>query len=36
MPVAIIRNMANILDCDRHDIEADYFGLNHFGWFYKN
>ncbi|WP_195263483.1 6-phospho-alpha-glucosidase [Clostridium sp. 1001275B_160808_H3] len=33
MPVAIMRNMANILDCDRHDIEADYFGLNHFGWF---
>lgn len=35
MPVAIMRNMANILDCDRHEIEADYFGLNHFGWFTK-
>lgn len=35
MPVAIMRNMANILDCDRHDITADYFGLNHFGWFTK-
>ena len=35
MPVAIMRNMANILDCDRHDIVADYFGLNHFGWFTK-
>ncbi len=35
MPVAIMRNMANILGCDRHDIVADYFGLNHFGWFTK-
>lgn len=35
MPVAIMRNMSNILDCDRHDITADYFGLNHFGWFTK-
>ncbi|MBW9158181.1 6-phospho-alpha-glucosidase [Clostridium tagluense] len=35
MPVAIMRNMANILDCDRHEIEADYFGLNHFGWYTK-
>lgn len=35
MPVAIMRNMANILDCDRHDIVPDYFGLNHFGWFTK-
>ncbi|MBZ9686918.1 6-phospho-alpha-glucosidase [Clostridium estertheticum] len=35
MPVAIMRNMANILDCDRHEIEVDYFGLNHFGWFTK-
>lgn len=35
MPVAIMRNMANILDCDRKDIVPDYFGLNHFGWFTK-
>lgn len=35
MPVAIMRNMSNILDCDRHEITADYFGLNHFGWFTK-
>ena len=33
MPVAIERNMAEILECDRHDLEVDYFGLNHFGWF---
>ena len=32
MPVAIERNMAEILGCDRHDLEVDYFGLNHFGW----
>ena len=35
MPVAIERNMAEILGCDRHDLEVDYFGLNHFGWFTK-
>ena len=35
MPVAIERNMAEILACDRHDLEVDYFGLNHFGWFTK-
>ena len=35
MPVAIERNMAEILECDRHDLEVDYFGLNHFGWFTK-
>lgn len=35
MPVAIERNMAEILECDRHELEADYFGLNHFGWFTK-
>ncbi|HBE85007.1 MAG TPA: 6-phospho-alpha-glucosidase, partial [Lachnoclostridium sp.] len=35
MPVAIMRNMANILNCDRKDIVPDYFGLNHFGWFTK-
>ena len=35
MPVAIERNMAEILECDRHDLEVDYFGLNHFRWFTK-
>ena len=35
MPVAIERNMAEILECDRHDLEVDYFGLNHIGWFTK-
>lgn len=35
MPVAIERNMAEILGCDRHDLDVDYFGLNHFGWFTK-
>ncbi|OAT26757.1 6-phospho-alpha-glucosidase [Proteus myxofaciens] len=33
MPVAAMRNMAAILNADRHDLDVDYFGLNHFGWF---
>ncbi|HBO22399.1 MAG TPA: 6-phospho-alpha-glucosidase [Providencia sp.] len=33
MPVAAMRNMAAILNVDRHDLDVDYFGLNHFGWF---
>lgn len=33
MPVAAIRNMGAILGVDRHRLEVDYFGLNHFGWF---
>jgi len=33
MPVAAMRNMGAILGVDRHQLEVDYFGLNHFGWF---
>lgn len=35
MPVEIEARMAEILHCDLADLEADYFGLNHFGWFTK-
>ncbi len=35
MPVAIMELMAKILGCDIKDIDVDYFGLNHFGWFTK-
>lgn len=35
MPVAAMRNMGAILGVDRHKLEVDYFGLNHFGWFTK-
>ncbi|MBY4797078.1 6-phospho-alpha-glucosidase [Collinsella sp. AGMB00827] len=33
MPVEIEARMAEILGCELDDIEVDYFGLNHFGWF---
>lgn len=33
MPVEIEARMAEILGCELNDIEVDYFGLNHFGWF---
>ena len=33
MPVAIMQLMAKILGCELKDIDVDYFGLNHFGWF---
>lgn len=33
MPVEIEARMAEILKCNLDDIEVDYFGLNHFGWF---
>jgi 6-phospho-beta-glucosidase/maltose-6'-phosphate glucosidase len=33
MPVEIEARMAEILKCDLKDIEVDYFGLNHFGWY---
>ncbi|WP_244834040.1 6-phospho-alpha-glucosidase [Clostridium sp. BJN0001] len=35
MPVEIEARMAEILGCKLQDIEVDYFGLNHFGWFTK-
>lgn len=33
MPVEIEARMAEILNCKLEEIEVDYFGLNHFGWF---
>ncbi|MDU5504182.1 MAG: 6-phospho-alpha-glucosidase [Anaerococcus vaginalis] len=33
MPVGIMASYAKILCLDYHDLEARYFGLNHFGWF---
>lgn len=33
MPVGIMASYAKILGLDYHDLEARYFGLNHFGWF---
>lgn len=33
MPVATMRNIAAILGVEREELEVDYFGLNHFGWF---
>lgn len=35
MPVEIEARMAEILDADISDLEVDYFGLNHYGWFTK-
>lgn len=34
-PYSMIKSFAKILDIDMYDIEARYFGLNHFGWFTK-
>ncbi|WML34196.1 6-phospho-alpha-glucosidase [Clostridium sp. OS1-26] len=34
-PYSMIKSFAKILDVDMYDIEARYFGLNHFGWFTK-
>ncbi|MFV0344475.1 MAG: 6-phospho-alpha-glucosidase [Anaerocolumna sp.] len=33
MPVALLEFMSNIIDCDVSELDADYYGLNHFGWF---
>ncbi|MGL6312738.1 6-phospho-alpha-glucosidase [Vibrio sp. WXL103] len=33
MPIAIQRNLAEILSVDRYDLDIEYFGLNHLGWF---
>ena len=35
MPVCIMELMAKILHCELKDLDVDYFGLNHFGWFTK-
>ena len=35
MPVEIEARMAEILNCPLSDLEVDYFGLNHYGWFTK-
>lgn len=33
MPIAIIDVVCAALGIDKKDVEYDYFGLNHFGWF---
>ena len=33
MPIAIIDVVSEALQVNKKDIEYDYFGLNHFGWF---
>lgn len=35
MPIAIMKTYADILNEDIWNLDADYFGLNHFGWFTK-
>ncbi|MFS0562382.1 6-phospho-alpha-glucosidase [Terribacillus sp. 179-K 1B1 HS] len=35
MPIAIMISYAKLLGVDIWDLTADYFGLNHFGWFTK-
>ena len=35
MPVEVEARMAEILDTDLSNLEVDYFGLNHYGWFTK-
>ncbi|WP_456317744.1 6-phospho-alpha-glucosidase [Solobacterium moorei] len=35
MPVEIEARLAEILGCQMSDLEVDYFGLNHYGWFTK-
>ncbi len=34
-PYSMMRSFAKILEVDQKDLRADYFGLNHFGWFTK-
>lgn len=35
MPIAIMMSLAKTVNRSVWDIEAEYFGLNHFGWFTK-
>ncbi|NFN93384.1 6-phospho-alpha-glucosidase [Clostridium botulinum] len=35
MPIGMMLRMGEILGCENDDLEVDYFGLNHFGWFTK-
>lgn len=35
MPIAILDQIGQCLDVNPHEMEYDYFGLNHFGWFTK-
>lgn len=35
MPIGMMLRMGEILGCEDKNIEVDYFGLNHFGWFTK-
>ncbi len=33
MPVAILENIASIVGCEPSELDVDYYGLNHYGWF---
>ena len=33
MPVGMMQKMTDVFKCEYEDIEPEYFGLNHFGWF---
>lgn len=33
MPIGMMLRMSEIIGCEENEIEVDYFGLNHFGWF---
>lgn len=33
MPIEILERFSEMLECRLDELEADYFGLNHFGWF---
>ncbi len=33
MPIEILERFSEILECNLNELEGDYFGLNHFGWF---
>lgn len=35
MPIEILERFSEILECNLDELEADYFGLNHYGWFTK-
>ncbi len=35
LPWTTLRNLAKLLDVDVADVEFDYVGLNHLGWFYR-
>lgn len=32
-PENVVRSCSRLLDCDWEDLDPEYFGLNHYGWF---